>query len=675
MLGYPKLKKIPHDIVSKKHKRTDNYYWVKDKNNPEVIEHLKKENAFTDKFLSHTKDLQYTLYKEIKARIQEDDMSVPFKLRGYTYYTKFTKSKEHPIHCRKKEKSNKEEVLLDVNENASKFAYYTVRNLVVSQNDELLGYSEDSIGRTIYNIKFKDLTTNTTFDQTLTNTSGNFVIAKDNKTVFYTVLDKALRSNKIYMHKIGTDPSQDREIYEEKDPKFSCYVYQSKSRDYIFIKSLSKNSTEIRYTKSEGSNFDFQILKSREEEHEYLLDHINGKFFILSNKDYQNFQLYKAEEITPEKWVEVIDKQKDNLIENFELYNTFIAIEEREEGQTKIKYIYHNDNEVFYIDPPSDTSTTYIVSTPDPNTKNIRVSHSSLTHPPVIYDFDTSTQHTTILKEKVVPTYNKENYVSSRIFVESHDGLKIPVSIVHHKDTKPSNTTPFLLYGYGSYGATIDPTFSISRVSLLDRGFIFGIAHVRGGEDMGREWYLKGKLLNKKNTFLDFISIVKYLTKNNFTSPDKLVISGASAGGLLIGATINMEPELFRVAIADVPFVDVLTTMLDDSIPLTTGEYLEWGDPNKESFYSYILDYSPYDNVKKASYPSIFITTGLHDAAVQYWEPVKWASKLREFTTSNNPILLSIDMDFGHSGASGRFEQYKTISKEYAFILSELGIK
>lgn len=676
----PKAKKIPKELTIHNDTRIDNYYWLNDREDPEVIKYLEEENAYTKEQMKSTEKLQKDLFDEMKSRIKEDDETVPYKYNHYWYITKYVEGGEYPVYLRKKESLEAdEEVMFDVNVMASGYKFYQMGGIAVSPDNTMACFSVDTVSRRIYTIQVKNLITGNILSDKLENTTGNIVWAKDNKTLFYTVQDsQTLRSSKIFKHVLGTQQKQDILIFEEKDETFNAYVTKTKSQEYIVIASGSTVSDEYRYIPANEPDAQWKIFQKRERGLEYSWDHFQDSFYILTNKDgATNFKLMKTpiDKTGKDNWIEVIPHNENILLEDFELFKNYLVTEERESGLTHIK-INSWDHTIEYELPFSEE--VYTVGTSvnrDFDTEILRYRYSSMTTPWSDIDFNMRTKEKTLLKQQtVLGSFNKENYITKRLWATGRDEVKIPISLVMKKDTQPSKGTPLLLYAYGSYGYSMDPTFSSVRLSLLDRGFIYVIAHVRGGEDLGRLWYENGKMLNKKNTFFDFIDCAKYLIDENYTSSDHLYANGGSAGGLLIGAVINYAPEIFKGVVADVPFVDVVTTMLDDTIPLTTGEYDEWGNPKDKEYYEYIKSYSPYDNVEKKEYPNILVTTGLHDSQVQYWEPAKWVAKLRDMKTDNHLLLLETQMHAGHGGASGRFESLKEVALEYSFYFLLEGI-
>ena len=672
----PKAKKIENRLEIHGDVRVDNYYWLNEKENPDVISYLNDENSYFEEKTKHTKDFQKELFDEMKARIKEDDESVPYKKNDYFYITRFEKGRQYPIYSRKfKSLKSQEEILFNVNQLAKGYAYYKLTGLSVSPNNNLVAYGIDTVSRRQYTLNFKDLSTGKNFPEQIEDTTGTAIWAADNKTVFYTKKNPTtLRSEAIYRHILGTDPKDDVLVYFEKDETYNAYVYKTKSKKYLVIGSYSTVSSEFRILESDNPLGEFRMFSERKRDLEYSVGHFQDSFYILTNKDdATNFKIMKCPEVATsiENWVDFIDHREDVLLEDFSIYRDFIVIEERINGLNKIRIKKWDNSVDYYLPFDEETYTAGVHFNPEFDSNVIRYSYNSLTTPSSVIDYDVIQKTKEIQKEQEVlgGKFKKENYLSRRVWATAQDGTKVAISMVHHKDTLLCADTPLLLYAYGSYGYTIDPGFSTTRLSLLDRGFVFAIAHVRGSEYLGRHWYEDGKLFKKKNTFTDFIDCAKFLIEENCTSPEHLYASGGSAGGLLMGAVVNMNPELFKGVIASVPFVDVVTTMLDESIPLTTGEYDEWGNPNTEAYYNYMKSYSPYDNVIEQSYPNMLVTTGLHDSQVQYFEPAKWVAKLREYKKDSNLLLFHTDMDSGHGGASGRFDMLKEIARDYAFLL------
>ncbi|MFD1096049.1 S9 family peptidase [Salegentibacter chungangensis] len=678
----PKAKKIEKKLEIHGDVRVDNYYWMNERENPEVTNYLNEENEYNEQMTAHTKQLQEELFNEMKGRIKEDDKSVPYKLNGYWYLTRFEKGKDYPIYSRKKRDLQAgEEVLFNVNEMAEGFDYYSLGGLNVSPDNKLVAFGVDTLSRRKYTIQVKNLETGEIYDEKIENTTGGSTWAADNKTLFYSKKDETtLRPYRIYKHVLGTDPAKDELVFEETDETFGTYVYKSKSREYIIIGSGSTLTTEYRILKADNPEGEFKVFQPRERGLEYSISHYGDHFYVLTNKDKAvNFKLMKTplDKTEKEHWVDVIPHREDYLLEDIDIFKKYLVVSERNNGLNKIRIIRWDNSGEHYIPFDNETYTAYTSINPAFDTDILRYTYNSLTTPTSVVDYNMETKEKTVLKEQEVlgGKFNKENYTSERIWATAEDGTKIPVSLVYRKGIKLDGTNPLLQYAYGSYGSTIDPYFSTVRLSLLDRGFIYAIAHIRGGEYLGRNWYEDGKLFSKCNTFTDYIDVSKYLIEQKYTSPDHLYAMGGSAGGLLMGAVVNMAPELYNGVIAAVPFVDVVTTMLDDSIPLTTGEYDEWGNPNNKEYYDYMMSYSPYDNVVAQDYPNMLVTTGLHDSQVQYWEPAKWVAKLRELKTDNNILLFHTNMEAGHGGASGRFEALREVAEEYAFLLDLEGIR
>jgi oligopeptidase B len=672
----PVAKIVPHTLEKHGHVRTDNYYWLNDREDQEVIDYLNQENEYYQKMTAHTKELQENLFAEMKSRIKEDDSSVPYFYNGYFYITRFEKGKDYPIYSRKKGSLEaKEEIMFDCNEMAKGHSYFNLSGINVSEDNKYAAFGLDLVSRRQYTIQIKNLETGEILPVKIENTTGGSTWASDNKTLFYTRKDaQTLRSDKVYRHTLGTDIAKDALVFHEKDDTFYTFVYKEKSKKYLVIGSTSTLTSEYQILESNNPNGNFRLFQKRVRGLEYSISHYGDSFYVVTNKDKAtNFKLMKTPEskTSMENWSELIPHRKDVLLEGIEIFKDYLVVEERSNGLNKIQIRPWNAGESYYLPFESETYTAYTTTNVDFDTEILRFGYQSLTTPSSVMDFNMRTKEKKVLKEQEVlgGKFDKYNYVEERIWATAEDGTKLPISMVYRKGMKKDGKNPFLLYAYGSYGSTIDPTFSSTRLSLLDRGFIFAIAHVRGGEYLGREWYENGKLLKKKNTFTDFIDCSKYVIAQKYTSSKHLYAEGGSAGGLLMGAIVNMAPELYNGVIAQVPFVDVVTTMLDDSIPLTTGEYDEWGNPNDKEYYDYMLSYSPYDQVKAQDYPNMYVSTGLHDSQVQYWEPAKWVAKLRAVKTDKNVLYLDTNMEAGHGGASGRFEALKELAKEFAFLL------
>jgi oligopeptidase B len=672
----PLAKQIPKNLTIHDDVRVDEFYWLKDRENPEVIDYLNNENDYYNAHTAHTKEFQTSLFEEMKSRIKEDDSSVPYKYNGYWYITKYEKGKDYPIYTRKKESLEAaEELLFDCNEMAKDHSYFRLVGLNINPNNDLVSYGIDTTGRRQYTLHIKDLKTNTIFKDEISNTTGGSTWANDNKTLFYTLKDETtLRSEAIYKHRLNSEQKSDELIYEETDDTFGVSVYKTKSKKYLVIVSYSTLTTEYQVLNANTPDGDFKVFQPRTRGLEYGISHYEDSFYIVSNADgAQNFKLSKTSETQTEKeyWKDVIPHRESVLLEGIEIFKDFLVVSERENGLNQIHIKRWDGAANYYLPFESETYTAYTTTNIDFDTTVLRYGYQSLTTPSSVIDFDMVTKTKTIKKEQEVlgGKFKKENYTSERLWATAADGTKIPVSLIRRVDTEKSSDTPLLLYAYGSYGSTIDPYFSTARLSLLDRGFIFAIAHIRGGEYLGRQWYEDGKLFKKKNTFSDFVDCSKYLIENKYTSAKHHYAMGGSAGGLLMGAVVNLAPELYNGVVAQVPFVDVVTTMLDDSIPLTTGEYDEWGNPNEKDYYEYMKSYSPYDNVTNKLYPNMLVTTGLHDSQVQYWEPAKWVARLRAQSKNASQLYLQTNMEAGHGGASGRFEALKEVAAEYAFLL------
>jgi oligopeptidase B len=684
----PLADKIPTELKKHGDVRIDNYFWmrlsdeqklapVKDEQTKKVIDYLEAENGYYDTVTSNIKDFQESLFQEMKGRIKEDDASVPYKSNGYYYITRYETGKQYPIYSRKKETLEAdEEILFDVNEMAKDFDYYQLGGLSISPDNKLAVFATDTVSRRQYFLRIKNLETNEIYTDIIENTTGGSVWANDNKTIFYTKKDPlTLRSEKIYRHVLGTPTSEDVEVFHEKDDTFGTYVTKSKSKKYIIIGSYSTTSTEAQFLDADNPTGEFTLLQPREKDLEYNVSHYGDSFYILTNKDEAtNFKLMKTpiDHTTKENWIDVIPHREETLLEDFSIFKNYLVLEERNDGLSKIRIKKWDDSVDYYLPFNEETYSADVYANPDFDTEVIRYSYNSFTTPNSVIDFNMKDKTKEVKKEQEVlgGKFNKENYISKRVWATARDGKKVAISIVYHKNTVLNENTPVLQYAYGSYGYTIPDTFSTTRLSLLDRGFVYALAHIRGSQYLGRQWYEDGKMLNKKNTFTDFIDCSKFLIENNYTSAAHLYAMGGSAGGLLMGAIVNMNPELYNGVIAAVPFVDVISTMLDDSIPLTTGEYDEWGNPNDKEYYDYIKSYSPYDQVAAKEYPNMLVTTGFHDSQVQYWEPAKWVAKLRELKTDNNLLLLDTNMEAGHGGASGRFNALKETAKDYSFFLA-----
>ena len=678
----PKAKKIPKEHNIHGDVRIDNYYWLRDRENQEVIDYLNAENTYCKEVLKPTEPLQKKLYEEIVGRIKKDDESVPYKKKGYWYYTRFTEESQYPIYCRKKDSmENKEQILMDVNVMAEGHKYYNVGGLSLSPNEKYMVYGEDTVSRRIYTLKMKSMETGEILDLNIPGTTGGACWAEDSQTIFYTMKDETtLRSAKVMSYNVVTKEEIVR--FEEKDDTFNCGVYKSKSEKYIIISSGASITSEYQFILATNPQDTFKIFQKRIRGMEYSISHFENKWYVMTNWDAHNFKLMETAELLTERknWVEVIAHREDTLLEGQEVFSNFMVIEERRNGQNHLRIINQKTQEEHYMQFDSETYDCWTSTNPDFDSEILRFGYTSMTTPSSVYDYDMNTRDKVLLKQQeVVGGYDESLYDSKRLWVTARDGEKVPMSLVYKKSSAEESKenrkgAPLLLYAYGSYGHSLDPYFSSVRLSLLDRGFVYVIAHIRGGEDLGRMWYENGKLLAKLNTFFDFIDCADYLIAEKWTTPKQLYAEGGSAGGLLMGAVVNFRPELWNGVIAQVPFVDVVTTMLDETIPLTTGEYDEWGNPNEEEYYHYIKSYSPYDNIEAKEYPNMFITTGLHDSQVQYWEPAKWIAKLRDMKTDTNMLIMDCNMETGHGGASGRFEALKETAKEFAFLFMLEGI-
>ena len=683
----PIAKAIPSQLNYHSDTLIDDYFWMRlsdaqkeseqaDPQTQDVLDYLVEENSFLDAHMSDTKVLQDTLFQEYVSRIKQDDESVPYSDNGFTYYSKFEEGEDYKRYFRKKnEGAGKEELLLDLPELAKDQNYFALGDWSVSTNNQLLAFSTDLVSRREYTIYIKNLATGEVFKDKIENTTGGITWANDNKTLFYVKQDEAtLRSHKIFKHVLGTDASMDELVFEEKDETFSCYVYKSKSSKYLFIASYQTLSTEFRFLDADNPAGEWSIVQPRERNLEYSVSHYKDSFFIRTNLDAKNYQLMKTSVAKPSKenWKVLIPHRENVFLSGLNIFKNYLVLNERKNGLTEMRVMNWETGEEHYISFNDPTYSLFANINLDFDTDLFRFSYTSLTTPSSVYEYNLFSKERVLLKQQEVlgGKFDASNYVSERLYATSRDGeTQVPISIVYKKGFTKDGSAPVLLYGYGSYGANMNPYFSTSRLSLLDRGFAFAIAHVRGGQEMGRDWYENGKLLKKKNTFNDFIDCGKFLVDTKFTSPSHLYAQGGSAGGLLMGAIINMEPNLWNGVIAGVPFVDVINTMWDETIPLTTGEFDEWGNPKDKVYYDYIKSYSPYNNVQKMDYPNLLITTGYWDSQVQYWEPAKWIAKLRAYRTNTNLLMMSCNMDVGHGGASGRFESLKEIALEHAFLL------
>ena len=697
----PDVAKKPHEMTIHGDTRVDDYYWMrltdeqksakeKDSHTQEVVDYIDAENDYTESRLKHTKKFQDKLFDEIVGRIKKDDESVPYLDNGYFYYTRYEKGKEYAIHCRKKESlDGEEEILLDENVLAKGHDYFAVGGLDVSPDNQWMSYGVDLVSRRIYTIHFKNLVTGEVLEQTIPNSTGSVAWANDNKTVFYTSKNEVtLLPEKIWRHKVGTDSAKDELVYEEKDQSFYNGVYRSKSGEFIIIWNSSTLVNDYHILSANDPDGEFNNFSPRGTEHEYSIDHYQDKFYIITNWEAKNNRLMETSENATDmgNWKEVIAHRNDVHLLGMEIFKDHLVLNERKDGLRGLRVINQKNGQDEYINFGEQTYTARISVNEEFNTNILRYGYTSMVTPSSTYDYNMDTGEITLMKQQeVVGGYDQSLYRSERHYALARDGQPVPISLVYKKDLKndptfnnqgaPDNPQNLLLYAYGSYGSTRDPYFSSTRLSLLDRGFIYAIAHVRGSQIYGRQSYDDGKMLNKKNTFTDFIDAGKYLVKEGLTDPNHLFAEGGSAGGLLIGAIVNMAPELWKGTIAAVPFVDVVTTMLDASIPLTSNEWDEWGNPEEKKYYDYMLSYSPYDQVIDQVHPNMLVTSGFFDSQVQYWEPLKWMAKLRDNWQGENVLYLHMNMDAGHGGKSGRFRRYREVALEYAFLFDLVGIK
>ncbi|MFI3308595.1 S9 family peptidase [Ewingella allii] len=682
MITPPKAEKRPKTLSIHGEDRVDNYYWLRDDDraNSDVLSYLQAENAYTEQALLPHQALRETLYQEMVARIAQQDHSVPYVKHGYRYQTRYEPGNEYAIYLRQPAAESEQwQTLIDGNERASDSEFYTLGGLDISPDNKLMAVSEDFLSRRQYDIRIKNLQDESWNDDLLKNTAGS-EWANDSQTLYYVRKHKkTLLPYQVYRHTVGTDPKNDQLVYEEKDDTFYVGLDKTTSDQYVIIHLDSTTTSEVLLLDANDPQAKPQVFVPRRKDHEYGLDHYQGHFYIRSNrdiaapKDGKNFGLYKSADNNEASWQTLIAPREAVMLEGFSLFRGWLVVEEREQGLTNLRQIHWATGEEKSLSFDDPTYVTWLAYNPEPDTALLRYGYSSMTTPSSLFELNLDTGERRLLKQQEVKDFDAANYRSERVWVTARDGVKVPVSLVYRRDTFKPNSNPLLVYGYGSYGSSMDPAFSGSRLSLLDRGFVFALAHIRGGAELGQQWYDNGKLLNKMNTFHDFIDVTKELVAEGYGEASQVYAMGGSAGGLLMGAVINQAPELYRGIVAQVPFVDVVTTMLDESIPLTTGEYDEWGNPNDKTYYDYILQYSPYDQVKAQDYPNMLVTTGLHDSQVQYWEPAKWVAKLRELKTDDNQLLMYTDIDSGHGGKSGRFKAYEDIALEYAFVLALAG--
>jgi oligopeptidase B len=672
----PTAEARPHEVMAPHgHARVDEYYWLRERENPEVIDYLVAENRFTEAVMAGTEALQEALFQEIRGRIQETDMSVPYRRGGYWYYTRFEEGKDFPVYARKRGSLDApEQIMLDANERAEGKAFYRA-SWQVSADDYILAFAEDTVGRNIVTIRFKDLRTGRLLDDVIPNVTWNMAWAEDNRTIFFTRQDPVtLRAYQVYRHRLGNDPGAAELVYEETDETF---VFKTKSRDYMVIGSSHTLSDEYRFLPADRPHGEFQLFLPRDRGHEHSINHLGDHFYIRTNDGARNFRLMRTpvDRTGREHWEEVIPHRDDVFFQGFDVFRDHLVLSERKDGLTQLRVRPWSGVGDHYVRFDEEAYVVYPNTNPEFDTSTLRLAYQSLATPNSIYDYDMETRELTLLKrDEVLGGYDPADYRTERFMATARDGTRVPVSLVYRRDLRQGGPQPLLLYGYGSYGASMDPGFSSIRLSLLDRGFIYALAHIRGGQEMGRDWYEDGKLLTKRNTFYDFIDVAEQLVDRGYTAPDRLYAQGGSAGGLLVGAVVNLRPDLFHGAIAAVPFVDVVTTMLDETIPLTTFEWDEWGDPRDPVYYDYMLSYSPYDNVAPVAYPNLLVTAGLHDSQVQYWEAAKWVARLRDHHVGDNQILLKTNMEAGHGGAAGRYQRWREIAFEYAWLLRLAGL-
>ncbi len=672
----------PHVVESPNGNRTDDYYWLRDdsREDKDVLAYLGAENAYKSAMTAHTDALEEKVYGEIVGRIKQDDASVPYRFRGYWYYTRYETGKEYPVYARKSGSLDApEQVMLDGNAMAEGHGFFHVSSTVIAPDNNLLLYAEDTVGRRQYVLRVKDLATGKTLDDRVENADPYLAWTADGKSFLYLEKDpETLLSRRVKRHVLGTDAAQDTVVYEQPDETFYTSLAPSKDEKYILISVQATVTSEWLYARADDPALEFKVFRPRERDLEYYVDHLDGRWIIRTNWKAPNYRIMEAkvgEEGDLANWRELVPTRDDAFIHGFDVFKDFLAIEERSNAMRKIRIRPWGGGKDFYIASDEPSSTTSLGQNAEIDTNIVRYEYGSLTTPMTVYDYDIQTGERQLLKRTpVLGGYDPANYRTELVWAEARDGTKVPVSLAWRVGTKKDGSAPMLQYAYGSYGATMDPSFSVSRVSLLDRGFVYALAHIRGGQEMGRQWYEQGRLLNKKNTFTDFIDVTRWLVKQGWADGKRVSAMGGSAGGLLMGAVANMAPGDYRAIVAQVPFVDVVTTMLDGSIPLTTNEFDEWGNPAKKEYYDYMLAYSPYDNVARQDYPAMLVTTGLWDSQVQYWEPAKWVAKLRTLKTGANPLLFRTSMEAGHGGKSGRFQRFHEIAEEYAFILDQSGV-
>ena len=674
----PIAAKHPQELVTHGDKRIDNYYWLRQQDNSEVIDYLKAENSYTEEQMQHTQKLQTSLYDEILSRIQETDLSVPYRLKDYYYYSRTEQGQAYPIFCRKYQSLDAaEEILLDENELAKDEGFFSLGVASISPNQQILAYSTDTTGAEQYTLYFLDLKTRSLYSETIADTYYSLAWGNDDRTIFYTKVDSANRPYQLWRHTLGNSPEEDVLVHQEDNESYYLSVGKTRSRAYILLDLSSKITSELHYLDANNPDGEFQVFQPRQTGIEYSIEHHSDRFYIITNESAINFKLMSTPVDRTDKssWQTIIPHREDVMLEGIDAFADYLVIYEQQEGLPTARIQTLATGEMTQLSFPEPTYSFYGGNNPEFETTKFRFGYSSLTTPSSVFDYDLITGERELKKEtEVLGGYDRSLYKSERLIAIAPDGTEVPISLVYKQGIERDGSNPLWLTGYGSYGYSYPIDFSSIRLSLLDRGMVYAIAHIRGGEEMGRKWYEEGKFLNKKNTFTDFIACAEHLIAEKWTSSDRLAISGGSAGGLLMGAVVNERPDLFKVVVADVPFVDVLTTILDTSLPLTVLEWEEWGNPNDPQYYEYIKSYSPYDNVSDKEYPAMLITAGLNDSRVKYWEPAKWTAKLRELKTDDNLLLLKTNMSAGHGGASGRYEYLKEIAFEYAFVLDRLNL-
>jgi len=672
----------PRELASPQGTRVDEYYWLRDdtRANPEVLAHLAAENAYREAALAHLKPLEERLYLEIVGRIQQDDSTVPYRRRGHWYYRRFSAGDDYPVYARRPGSLEAaEQVLLDLRERAHGHDYYDVADAEVSPDDRLLAYTEDAVGRRQYTLRVKDLVTGELLPDAVANVEEGIAWAEDSRTVLYVEKDpQTLLGLRVLKHVLGTDPREDEVVHEEQDESFYTSVGRTKDGRYLLIHSSSTVTTELRYARADDPDLEFRVLLPRERGHEYSAEHLHDRWILRTNWQARNFRIMQAPLDCAgdrERWEEVVAHREDAFICGLDVFEAFLAIEERAGGLRKVRILPWSGSDELYLGSDEPAYRAALGTNEEIGSSVVRYTYTSLTTPTSTYDYDVATGERTLLKrEPVLGGFDPARYVTEYLHAPARDGAQVPVALVYRRGLARDGSAPLLQHGYGAYGISSDPVFTSSLLSLLDRGFVYAIAQVRGGQELGRRWYEDGRLLAKRNSFNDFIDVTRFLVGEGYAAARRVFARGGSAGGLLVGAVANLAPHDYRAIVAHVPFVDVVTTMLDDGLPLTTNEYDEWGNPNEREFYEYMLSYSPYDNVSGQAYPAMLVTTGLWDSQVQYFEPVKWVARLRRRKTDDRPVLLRVNMEAGHGGKSGRFQRYREIAEEYAFLLDQAGL-